>query len=291
MSKTPLLSTGLSGLVGSKFHQMYQDEYDFLNLDISSDDPTDITDSNQVMKRFESSNAESIVHLAAYTDVTKAWEQRGDKEGLAYQVNVVGTQNIVKAAQAYHKHIIHISTAFVFDGNKSDLYTEADTPSPIEWYGQTKAESEVIVQESECDWTILRIDFPFRSDPFPRPDIARKTYAAIQKGIPLFDNHFFGPTFIDDFAHVLNWTIATKTTGLFHASSGEQWSDYQFGAAILEAAGEESTLQRGDLDEYLKNLNRPYQRNTAMASAKLQKASSLSFTSIPDALAQITLEH
>jgi dTDP-4-dehydrorhamnose reductase len=287
---TSILSTGLSGLVGSKFAQLYTDTYTCRNLDISNpDQPTDITDPNQVMAAFEASDATHVIHFAAFTDVTKAWEQRDDKNGLAYQVNVIGTQNIIKAAEATHKHLIHISTAYVFDGQKPTLYVETDDAAPIEWYGQTKWEAEQLVQQAQTPWTILRIDQPFRSDPFPKPDAVHKIITAIkeQRLYPQFSNHYFGPTFIDDFAKVMDWVIRSNTTGLFHASAGEQWSDFEFAKLINDRFNLGATIQAGDLDEYLKKTNRPYQRNTALSTEKLKAAIDFKMLSVAESLQQV----
>jgi dTDP-4-dehydrorhamnose reductase len=290
MAKTSLLTTGLNGLVGSKLAQVYADQYDFSNLDISHPtQPTDITNYDQVLAAFENSPAEWVVHFAAFTDVTAAWQQTGDKNGPAYKVNVVGTQNIVKAAEITHKKIIHLSTAFVFDGKKTDLYTESDTPQPIEWYGQTKLEAEQVVQNSQSPWCILRIDFPFRSDAFPRPDIVRKTVANIDKGYPLFTDHHFGPTYIDDFVKVIDWVIRTNQTGLFHASNGESWTDFDFATAIVKAQQLRKEIKSGSLAEYLKTTNRPYQQNTALDCSKLIKAIDFALTPINEALTKVQL--
>ena len=228
--KTPLIATGLNGLVGSKFHDDFDHKYDFQNLDLRDpENPVDITNAEQILKIFQNSPAQFVFHLAAYTDVTGAWKQKDDKNGVAYRVNVVGTQNIVDACAATGKHLIHVSTAYVFDGEKDGLYTEDDPTNPIEWYGQTKLWAEEAVMSSDINWTILRIDQPFRSDKFPKVDIAHRIIDGLKAGTlyPQFTNHYFGPTFIDDFAKIVDWVIRTKTTGLFHASSGEKWSDVE----------------------------------------------------------------
>jgi len=288
----PLLTTGLSGLVGSKLAQSYQDKYDFINLDTAHPiHPTDITDLDQVKWAVSHSSAEFIIHFAAFTDVNKAWQDRDNKSGLTYQVNVGGTDNLVKAASEMNHHLIHISTAFVFDGDKPNLYQETDQPHPIEWYGQTKAWAEEIVQSADCPWTILRIDFPFRSDPFPRPDIVRKTLTAVDQGLPLFSNHFFGPTFIDDFVKVIDWVIRTKTRGLFHASSGESWSDYQLGQAIMTTLHRQNQIKSADLNQYLETSDRPYQRNTALDCSKLISMLDFPLTTINRALKLVNFDH
>ena len=286
----PLLATGINGLVGSKFRDDFAAKYAVESLDVSDPvRPVDITNLSQVTEIFAQSEAKFVLHLAAYTDVTKAWEQRDDKNGLAYQVNVVGTENIVKACQETGKHLIHISTAFVFDGKKDGLYTEADATNPIEWYGQTKAWAEEVVQASTAPWTILRIDFPFRSDSFPKPDIVRKTIAALDKGYPLFANHYFGPTYIDDFAKVIDWVITSQTAGLLHASSGEKWSDYELGQALNDTLQLNKVVKKGDLDEYLKTLDRPYQRNTAMNCDTLQALLPFKLKTVREAIGEVAL--
>lgn len=288
--KKTIIATGLNGLVGSKFEQLFNDAYDFDRMDASAkENPIDITNLNQVMEVFERSEAQSVIHLAAYTNVTGAWEQTGDKTGPAYQVNVEGTKNIIKACQETGKHLIHISTAYVFDGKNQEMYVESDVMSPIEWYGQTKAWAEEEVVNSSIDWTIFRIDQPFRSDQFPKIDTAHRIIAGLKAGTlyPQFEDHFFGPTFIDDFAKVLDWCVRKKFTGIFHASSGEKWSDYEFASAINQIHSLNGRVEVGHLAEYLKTLGRPYQQNTALNNQKLKSVLDFELLSVREALAKI----
>ncbi len=269
----PLVAvTGGNGLVGSHFVAQYADKYQFVHLDISSPtNPVDITDQDQVLQALADHQVAAIVHLAAFTDVTKAWEQQGDKSGLAYKVNVDGTKSIIQAANEHNAHLIHISTAYVFDGNKQEMYTEEDEINPIEWYGQTKAWAEEAVLQAANSATILRIDQPFRPDPFPKQDTYHRVLAGLQNGTlyPQFTNHYFGPTYIPDFSQIVNWTIHHTPQGIYHASSGEQWSDYDFACAIRDAHQLDTEVKPGDVHEYLKTSQRPYQLNTAMSNRKL----------------------
>lgn len=267
-----IIGTGLNGLIGSKLLADFGTTYEFANIDrLDEKNPIDITNFEQVNRFIAEQPAPVIVHFAAFTDVTKAWDQRGDLEGVAYQVNVIGTKNIVKAAADHGKHVIHISTAYVFDGQKETSYLETDPVKPIEWYGETKAIAETEVMKSSGAWTILRIDQPFRSDEFPKVDLAHRIIAGLKGGklYPQFDDHFIGPTFIDDFVKVIDWVIRTRTTGLFHASSGEKWSDFEFANLVNSTLGLHQTVSRGHLAEYLKTLQRPYQQNTALNCEKL----------------------
>lgn len=291
MSKS-MYATGINGLVGSKFQSQFASEYSIHSLDIADPQtPVDITNSEQVLTALSTDpDAKFVLHLAAFTNVTEAWKQNGDTTGMAYKVNVEGTKNIVNACQQHGLHLIHVSTAYVFDGEKEGLYTERDTMSPIEWYGQTKAMAEELITESSIDWTILRIDQPFRDDSFPRQDIAHRILDGLKTNslYPQFTNHYFGPTYINDFSKIIDWVVRTKTTGLFNASSGEKWSDFEFATAIANMRGITDEIQKGDLDEYLKSLDRPYQRNTAMDTKKLCAELDFTLTPIVKALGEIS---
>lgn len=297
MTDTPqpnaVIGTGLSGLVGSKVVELLSTSYEFENIDLAHPvKPTDITKPEQVMATMESSPAPVVLHFAAFTDVTKSWEQTDDKNGLAYQVNVVGTKNMAEAAKKTGKHLVHISTSYVFNGEKEEMYVEEDPLSPIEWYGRTKAWAEEAVQESGASYTILRIDQPFRSDSFNRPDVVRRIANGLQNGTlpPQFTNHWIGPTYIDDFAKVVQFVIESKTQGILNASSGEKWTDFDLANAIQEILKVPGEVKEGDLDAYLAKSNRPYQRNTSMSTEKLRRLLPEPLLTVREAIARVQLD-
>lgn len=264
-----ILGTGLSGLVGSKFVDLYKDQHEFLNLDLSSG--VDILNESQVNVAFEKSDAPVAIHFAAFTDTQKAFEQNGDKEGPAYKVNVLGTRNIATAAKRTGKYLIHISTAYVFDGNKVGKYTEEDSVSPIEWYGQTKAWAEDEVQHI-CDaYSILRIDRPYRLDEFPKLDLLHKIKAQLEQGSlpPQFADTSWTPTSIEKFSQILAWVCENKPNGIFHTTTEPEYSDYTFACFVRDYYRMQGEVVQGSLSEYLKTHPRPYQKNTALDTQKI----------------------
>lgn len=288
----PILVSGSKGLIGSKFADRFKDSYKIEPIDISDqENPVDITKIDEVINTFENSRAEYVVHFAAYTDVTGAWEQRGDKSGIAYRVNVDGTKNILTACKKTGKKIIHVSTAYVFDGKKEGAYLESDNPNPLEWYGQTKLFAEEAVLESDVNSVIFRIDQPFRSDRYPRLDIVHRIIEKLNSNNlpPMFINHYFGPTFIDDFIKVIDWSIRKNIQGLYHSSSGESWTDYDFALMVKSILDLSGDVRRGDLNEYLGTLSRPYQKNTALDNSKLVSEIDFEMLSIRDAVAEVKL--
>ena len=282
--------TGANGLVGSVFARDFASSYDITNLDLSGTPSVDITNAKQIDEIFAKSSAQTVVHMAAFTDVTSAWQQSGDKNGIAYRVNVSGTENIVAACQAHGKKLIHISTAYVFSGDSKRSYTENDATGPVEWYGQTKAWAEEAIQRSTADWTILRIDNPFRKDTFPKADVVHRILAKLADGSlpPQFADAFFGPTVIEDLAKVIDWVIRTNAKGVYHATANEAWTPFSFAQAVATRAGiDPETVKPGLLTEYLERAGRPYPRNTALDCSKLVGALDFSLQTVDTALSQV----
>lgn len=292
MNKIPLLGTGLNGLIGSKFVADFTNTYDFDNLDLRNPArPVDITNEKQIRSVLSNSKAEFVVHMAAFTDVTGAWQQTGDKNGACYKVNVKGTENLVKICAETGKHLIYLSTAYVFDGEKKEMYVETDKTNPIEWYGKTKALAEEAIQNSSIDWTILRIDQPFRNDPFEKVDTLHRVIEGMKtaKLYPQFGDHHFGPTYINDFVKIIDFVIRQKMTGLYHASSGESWTDFEFAKAISETLGLNFEVKEGSLAKYLETSNRPYQKNTALNIDKIRASLDFEMKNIKEVIKETIL--
>ncbi len=266
-----VIGTGLSGLVGSKLVSMYSAEHTFQNLDLTTG--VDILDAAQVIDAFKKSDAPVAVHFAAFTDTQKAFEQSGDKEGMAYKVNVIGTRNIATAAKETGKYLIHISTAYVFDGTKEGLYTEEDAPSPIEWYGQTKAYAEEEVLSLDGKYAILRIDRPYRNDEFPKLDILHKVKSKLEEGTlpPQFSDTSWTPTSIETFSEWLITIASKQPQGIFHTTTEPVFSDYSFALWVKEKYQLSGDVKEGSLADYLANNPRPYQKNTALDTTKVRR--------------------
>ena len=204
--KTKILVIGASGLVGSRFVELYKNSGQLLTPD---EKKLDITDSSSI-ERFIRGNfdIDVIVNFAAFTDVAGAEKERppahkasgpggGKEKGLAWKLNVESAENIAKIAKKYNIFLIHISTDFVFLGTKDNpgpYKEDARLPrfsKKISWYGWTKLEGERVVRKNQPYSAIVRITYPFRASPYPEKiDSARKI-------LELFDNGSLYPLFTD----------------------------------------------------------------------------------------------
>lgn len=267
-----IIGTGLTGLVGSRIIELNPD-IEFINISIETG--VSILDPAQLESVFTANpDADAVLHLAAFTDTNAAWAQKGDKTGLCYQLNVVGTQNIVDLCKKYKKYLIHISTDFVFDGTKIGRYDENDTPNAIEWYGETKAMAEKVVLDSGISASIVRLAYPYRANFEGKMDIVHKIKAKIEASetLNLFDDQITTPTFIDDIAHGLRFFFEKKPEGIYHMVGTFSQSPYDMAKTIADVFGlDNSKILPSKLEDYLKTEGaRPFAKNMALSNEKVK---------------------
>jgi len=269
-----IVGTGLSGLVGSRIVDLLQNRFEFINFSLESG--VNILDQKSLSDAFSPhENADVILHMAAFTDTNAAWLQRGDKSGSCYQVNVIGTQNILELAQRNNKYLINISTDFVFDGNTDTKYTEESTPAPIEWYGQTKYEAEKLISDSGIKFSTLRLAFPYRAKFDLKKDVVRKLIDGFESGklYPMFTDQLTTPTFIDDIAQALEYFFNNQPKGAFHVVGSSSQSPYQMAQMIADVFNfDKSPLKEGSLSEFIAAQpadSRPWQKNLSLSNKKI----------------------
>lgn len=287
--KIKVLATGATGLVGSRFVEMFADKYDVINMDLTTG--VDITKAETFKPFFDlHPDAVSLIHLAAYTDTNKAFAESGYKDGICYQVNVEGTRNIAEICRERGIHLIHVSTDFVFDGTKTSPYLETDPVSPIEWYGETKAIAEQVVKDSGASYSIARLSYPYRANYDLKPDLIKKIRSGLETGkiYPQFSDTIITPTLIDDIAKAFDKLIELKPAGIFHTVGSDALSPYQLAQKVAVAYGFNPELvKEGSLTEYLKTAARPFARTVEMSNQVTSKALNIKFATLEEGLAII----
>jgi dTDP-4-dehydrorhamnose reductase len=93
-----------------------------------------------------------IISSAAYTAVDKA-ESETD---LAQAINGDGPGQLARIAAQLDIPILHLSTDYVFAGDKDGIYTETDMPAPVSVYGKTKLSGEEQIRAATPNHVILR---------------------------------------------------------------------------------------------------------------------------------------
>lgn len=212
----PVLTTGLSGMVGSRIEELLSGDFQF--TDMSRRTGVDITNDGAVEEYIRHHDATVVLHMAAKTDVDGCEDDKLlGEEGEAWMVNVIGTENIAAAVKKTGKRMIYISTDFVFDGTK-EQYTEDDEPNPVNWYGVTKQEGEMRVKEMDIPAAIVRISYPYGTNNTQKKDFVQRMRQLIEdnRQLKAVTDHVFMPTHIDDIAKALGALLTQSLTGTYH---------------------------------------------------------------------------
>ena len=211
----------------------------------------DVRNLDEMLKMARSAKPDAIVHLAAETDL----EECETKIEYAYQENYIGTQNACVACRELSIPLTYVSTAGVFDGTKTEPYTEFDTPNPINVYGDSKFRGEQIVRETVPDHFIVRAgwmigggerDKKFVSKIFRQLDAGAKELFAVtdRKGTP---------TYAPAFSVVLEKIIATKFYGTYHLACKGTATRYDVAAEMLKILGRTDVELHPVQSEFFKN--------------------------------------
>jgi dTDP-4-dehydrorhamnose reductase len=150
-----ILLTGANGQVGWELsNRGGQRGLEILALDRSD---LDITDPVSVSKEVNRSAVSLVVNAAGYTAVDEAESE----PELALAVNRDGPAYLASACEKVGIPLVHISTDYVFDGQKQGAYLVTDPVSPQSVYGKSKAAGEVEVRECLREHFILRTSWVY----------------------------------------------------------------------------------------------------------------------------------
>lgn len=146
-----ILVTGSTGFLGSKFIELYKNQYDILGIAKSDPaHPVDILDLHALKKLYETFQPDVIIHTAAVVDQNaNANKVKGP--------NIKGTENLVTIAQKNKTPIIFSSSESVYGGKEhTGEYIETDAYQPRSAYGETKVESEKIIMAAGIPYLLTR---------------------------------------------------------------------------------------------------------------------------------------
>lgn len=258
-----IAATGLTGMLGLRLQELFPDiGWEQLAVDI--------TDAGAVAAAVAATDADVVINLAAYTDMSSAWSQRGDRTGRCYRVNVDGTRNLAAACAAAGKHLLHVSTDYVFEGHRGRVYLETDEgDAHSDWYGLTKRAAEDCVRSGGGRWSIVRVSFPYQQRSTRKEDFVRRIARLLPTGglTPMFTDQVITPTFTDDACTILTAVASRATEGVLHAVGPEWLTPYQVAVSVAERLGlGADQVPVGSLASYLKRGGRAFPRALKMSN-------------------------
>jgi dTDP-4-dehydrorhamnose reductase len=230
-----ILITGANGQLGSEFRgiSVAYPEYKFIFTDIEQ---LDITCEFAVSEFFYNNKPDIIINCAAYTAVDKA---ETDVEN-AFKINAEAPGLLARFSQESGAFLFHISTDFVFDGNRCTPYNEIDNTNPVSIYGQSKRKGELEVISNTQDYIILRTSWLYSA--YGRNFVKTIISHAKEKGqLRVVYDQIGTPTYAFNLAMIIMKIISAgdymSHTGLYHYSDEGVTSWYDFACAITDIAG------------------------------------------------------
>jgi dTDP-4-dehydrorhamnose reductase len=228
-----VIVTGSEGQLGRTLQELSPDFE--CNFHFTSSTELDISNPKSIESVFQKGQYNYCINCAAYTNV----EQSEITPELAFKVNAEGVKNLADACNKYHITLIHISTDYVFDGNKTTPYTVQDVPNPINQYGKSKLQGEEYIK------SILRNHFIIRTSWLYSKKYGHNFYRTVlQKAMEgqelrITDAQKGCPTNTENLARfTLEEVLAGKVPfGTHHFTDGKPMTWYDFAKQILEENG------------------------------------------------------
>jgi len=256
---------GASGQLGQCFKNVAEKEQ-IASIYFPSEDEANILDYDALKNIFETYKPIYSINCAAYTAVDKA----EDEQEIALKVNKTGVENLARLCAENDSTLIHISTDFVFKGDKSTPLNEGDAAVPVNVYGQTKLEGEHVAEVLLKKYFIVRTGWLYSEygNNFVKTMLK---LGAERDELKVIADQAGTPTYAIDLAGCIINIIKSESAeyGIYHYSNEGIASWYDFAKAIFEISGTQVKLIPIKTEEYITKALRP--AYSVMDKSKIKK--------------------
>jgi dTDP-4-dehydrorhamnose reductase len=149
-----ILITGKNGQVGTELARLYQSRGDVV---LTGRDECDLSSEQSIRDVVGRVKPAIIVNAGAYTAVDQAEKERE----LCFAINATAPRVLAQEAARLNALLVHYSTDYVFNGEKSEPYLESDPIDPINVYGASKAAGEAAIAEAGGRYLVLRTSWVY----------------------------------------------------------------------------------------------------------------------------------
>jgi dTDP-4-dehydrorhamnose reductase len=256
---------GASGQLGQCFKDLA--ERDGLStIYFPSETEANILDTDALKKIFEAYKPAYSINCAAYTAVDKA----EDDQELALKINKTGVENLSRLCAEYNSTLIHVSTDFVFKGDKPRPLNETDEALPISVYGQTKLDGEKAAEALLKKFFIIRTGWLYSE--YGNNFVKTMLRLGAEKDeMKIIADQVGTPTYAIDLASCILQIINSSSSayGIYHYSNEGVTSWYDFAKAIFDISNTEVKTIPIKTEEYITKAVRP--AYSVMDKSKIKK--------------------
>ncbi len=255
-----ILVTGANGQLGHEMQRvakLFDNTYNFTFTDIAEGyTKLDITNLDDVRKMVNEQNINVIVNCAAYTNVDRA-ETDFDTANL---INNTAAGNLATAMKEADGTLIHISTDYVFQGDRNIPCREDWDTNPLGVYGKTKLAGEQAIQATGCKHIILRTAWLYSQwgKNFVK---TMQSLTASHDTLKVVFDQVGTPTFAGDLADTIAHIISTNQlskTGIYHYSNEGVCSWFDFAKLICQLSGNTCDIEPCYSEEFPSPVKRPH---------------------------------
>jgi len=237
-----------------------------------SDMDVDIRDIDTLRGFAQGKGIRWIVNCAAYTAVDQA-EEEADR---AFGINAEGVRNIAIVSREIDATLVHVSTDYVFSGDKDGVYTESDETGPMGVYGRSKLEGELYIAENLDKYFILRIAWLYGKHGKNFVYTMLRLFGERDE-VRVVADQWGSPTWSKDVAEVIVKIIADGRDryGIYHYTNEGRTNWFEFAREIYHLAKEYGIIDREvrilpiRTDEYPTRAKRP--GNSYLSKEKVKK--------------------
>ncbi len=224
---------GANGQIGSDLAKAFRASG--AHVDGLTHQDIDIAVTASVESKLAEIKPDVVVNTAAFHNV----EACENDPQAAFAVNAIGARNLAMAAAKGPFKLIHISTDYVFDGQKGQPYVEEDCPRPLNCYGNSKLSGEHFVQAMAGNYAVVRVCGLYGAEPCRAKMglnfVKTMLKLARERGeVKVTADEFVTPTYTLAAAEQIVKLAGASETGLFHVTPQGQCSWYEFAEAIFQ---------------------------------------------------------
>ena len=253
-----ILVTGANGQLGHEMQRVAKSSnHNYIFTDVADGyEKLDITNIEDIRNMVKNNNVDIIVNCAAYTNVDKA-ESDYDTADL---INNTAAGNLATAMKEAGGTLIHISTDYVFQGDRNTPCQEDWTTNPLGVYGKTKLAGEAAIATTGCNSIIIRTAWLYSQwgKNFVK---TMQSLTATHDTLKVVFDQVGTPTFAGDLAdtiaHIIN-TGQTNKTGIYHFSNEGVCSWYEFAKMICKLSGNTCDISPCYSEEFPSPVKRPH---------------------------------